>query len=47
LDEELIRDVRKIPVERGTTLGVLVRAYLEELARENASSSESGANGRR
>jgi hypothetical protein len=38
LDEKLVKDVRKIAVERDTTLTGLVRAYLEELARENASS---------
>lgn len=38
LDEKLVKDVRKIAVERDTTLTGLVRAYLEELAREGASS---------
>ena len=32
LDDNLVRDVRKIAVERGTTLPGLVRAYLEDLA---------------
>jgi len=38
LDEKLVKDVRKIAVERDTTLTGLVRAYLEELAREHAAS---------
>jgi len=38
LDEKLVKDVRKIAVERDTTLTGLVRSYLEELAREHASS---------
>ena len=33
LDDELVMEVRKIAVERGTTLTGLVRAHLEELAR--------------
>ena len=37
LDEKLIKSVRKIAVERDTTLTGLVRAYLEQLAREQAS----------
>jgi len=38
LDEKLVKDVRKIAVERDTTLTGLVRCYLEELAREQVSS---------
>jgi hypothetical protein len=38
LDEKLVKDVRKIAVERDTTLTGLVRAYLEGLAREHAAS---------
>jgi hypothetical protein len=38
IDEELVKQVRKIAVERDTTLTGLVRAYLQELAAENASS---------
>jgi hypothetical protein len=38
LDDRLIKEVRKIAVERDTTLTGLVRAHLEELAREHASS---------
>ncbi|HVO79674.1 MAG TPA: hypothetical protein VMT28_03025 [Terriglobales bacterium] len=38
LDEKLVKDVRKIAVERDTTLTGLVRAYLEDLAAEHAAS---------
>jgi len=38
LDDKLVKDVRKIAVERGTTLTGLVRDYLEKLALENACS---------
>jgi Family of unknown function (DUF6364) len=38
LDEELIKKVRKIAVERDTTLTGMVRDYLEKLAAEDASS---------
>ena len=38
LDGELIRKVRKIAVERDTTLTGMVRDYLEELAAEEAAS---------
>ena len=38
LDEELIRKVRKIAVERDTTLTGMVRDYLEKLAAEDAAS---------
>jgi len=37
LDERIIRKVRKIALERRTTLSVLVRGYLEKLAAEAAS----------
>ncbi|HXE14710.1 MAG TPA: DUF6364 family protein [Bryobacteraceae bacterium] len=36
LDDDLVKEVRKIAVERDTTLTGLVRAYLQELASENA-----------
>jgi Family of unknown function (DUF6364) len=36
LDEQLVKEVRKIAIERDTTLTGLVRAYLAELAAENA-----------
>jgi len=38
VDEELVKQVRKIAIERDTTLTGLVRAYLEELAMEQARS---------
>jgi len=38
LDDKLVKDVRKIAVERDTTLTGLVRDYLEKLALENACS---------
>jgi len=38
LEDELVKEVRKIAVERDTTLTGLVRDYLEKLAAENAAS---------
>jgi hypothetical protein len=38
LDDALVKEVRKIAVERDTTLTGLVRAYLQELAAEHAKS---------
>lgn len=38
LDEKLVKEVRKIAVERDTTLTGLVRAHLEQLAVEHAKS---------
>lgn len=38
LDDELVKEVRKIAVERDTTLTGLVRSYLQELAAEHAKS---------
>lgn len=38
LDDKLVKEVRKIAVERDTTLTGLVRDYLERLATENAAS---------
>jgi hypothetical protein len=38
LDDDLVKEVRKIAVERDTTLTGLVRAYLQELAAEHAKS---------
>jgi hypothetical protein len=35
LDDKLVKEVRKIAVERDTTLTGLVREYLEQLAAEN------------
>ncbi|HTC41693.1 MAG TPA: DUF6364 family protein [Candidatus Acidoferrales bacterium] len=36
LDEKIVKEVRKIAVERDTTLTGLVREYLEKLAAEAA-----------
>jgi Family of unknown function (DUF6364) len=36
LDDQLVKEVRKIAVERDTTLTGMVRDYLEHLAAENA-----------
>jgi Family of unknown function (DUF6364) len=38
LDDNLVKEVRKIAVDRDTTLTGLVRDYLERLATENAAS---------
>lgn len=38
LDDELVKEVRKIAAERDTTLTALVRAHLRQLAAENAKS---------
>jgi hypothetical protein len=38
LDDELVKEVRKIAADRDTTLTGLVRAHLEQLASENAKS---------
>ena len=38
LEDDLVREVRKIAVERDTTLTGLVRAYLQDLAAEHAKS---------
>jgi hypothetical protein len=38
LDEQLVKEVRKIAADRDTTLTGLVRAHLEQLAAENAKS---------
>ena len=40
LDEKLVKEVRKIAVERDTTLTGLVRAYLEQIAAENATTGK-------
>jgi hypothetical protein len=39
LDDKLVKEVRKIAVEHDTTLTGLVRAYLEQLASEQANSA--------
>ena len=36
VDEKIVKEVRKIAIERDTTLSALVRDYLEKLAAENA-----------
>ena len=36
LDEKLVKEIRKIAVDRDTTLTGLVRQYLTKLAEENA-----------
>ena len=38
LDDKLVKEVRKIAVENDTTLTGLIRAHLEQLAAEHASS---------
>jgi hypothetical protein len=38
LDDKLVKDVRKIAVERDTTLSGLVRSYLESVAAEHNAS---------
>jgi hypothetical protein len=38
IDEKLVKEIRKIAVERDTTLTGLVRAYLQEIAAEHAKS---------
>jgi hypothetical protein len=38
LEDDLVREVRKIAVERDTTLTGLVRSHLQELAAEHAKS---------
>jgi hypothetical protein len=39
LDDDLVKEVRKIAVERDTSLTGLVRNYLQELAAGNADSA--------
>lgn len=38
LNDKLVKEVRKIAADRETTLTGLVRAYLEQVAEENAKS---------
>ena len=38
LDDDLVKEVRKIAVERDTTLTGLVRGYLQDIAAEHAKS---------
>ena len=44
LDEKLVKEVRKIAVERDTTLTGLVREYSKKLAAESAAKVANGAN---
>jgi len=47
LDDELVKRVRKIAAERGTTLTALVRAYLQELVAQHDNSERKRRNLRR
>ena len=38
LDDKLVKELRKVAIDRDTTLTGLVREYLERLAAENATS---------
>ena len=38
LDDKLVKEIKKLAVDRDTTLTGLVREYLEKLAAENATS---------
>jgi uncharacterized protein DUF6364 len=38
LDEKLVKDLRKLAIDRDTTLTALVRDYLEKLAAESVAS---------
>lgn len=38
LDDKLVKELRKLAIDRDTTLTGLVRDYLEKLAAENATS---------
>ncbi len=40
LDDDLVKQIRKIAVERDTTLTGLVRAYLQELATQEANAAQ-------
>lgn len=40
LEDDLVRQVRKIAVERDTTLTGLIRAYLQDLAAQQANSEK-------
>ncbi len=40
LDDKLVKEVRKIAVERDTTLTGLVRAYLQDLAAQQANTDK-------
>jgi len=38
LDDKLVKEIRKVAVDRNTTVTALIRDYLERLATENAGS---------
>jgi hypothetical protein len=38
IDDQLVKKVRKIAIERDTTLTAIIREYLEKVAAEDASS---------
>ena len=38
IDEDLVKEARKIAIERDTTLAGLIRTYLQDLAAEHAKS---------
>jgi hypothetical protein len=40
LDEKLVKELRKIAVDRDTTLTGMVRDYLEKIAAENAATGK-------
>jgi len=40
LDNKLVKEVRKIAADRGTTLTGMVRAHLEQIVTENAKSEQ-------
>ena len=40
LDDKLVKEIRKIAVERDTTLAGLVRAYLQDLAAQHANTDK-------
>jgi len=40
LEDRLVKEIRKIAIEKDTTLSGLVRAYLEQLVAEHATSGK-------
>lgn len=40
LDDKLVKEIRKIAVERDTTLAGMVRAYLQDVAAQQANSEK-------
>jgi len=47
LDDDLVKEVRKIAVERDTTLTGLVRSYLQEIAKNTPSRAASAGSWKR